>query len=78
MIHDILDACEEALKTDGNPESACWLASLMVEMKIWRASEHDVRAAIEKDINEFGELSRFARVAGDEYILRAWTSHRGK
>jgi DNA-directed RNA polymerase delta subunit len=43
-------------------------------MKLWKASEHDVRAALEKDIAEFGEESRFAKVADDEYALRSWTT----
>ena len=32
----------------GVPQSPFWLASQIVEMKMWRASEHDVRAALSK------------------------------
>ena len=72
MINEILDACREVLEINGNPESPHWLASLMVEMKMWRASEHDVRAALEKDIRENGERSRFVKLADDEWALRSW------
>jgi hypothetical protein len=72
MIHDILDACREVLEINGDPQSAYWLASQMVEMRMWRASEHDVRAALEENISEFGERSLFVKVEGDEYALRSW------
>ena len=72
MINDILDACREVLEINGDPQSAYWLASQMVEMRMWRASEHDVRAALEKDIATLGERSLFVKVADDEYALRAW------
>ncbi len=72
MIGDILDACREVLEINGDPQSAYWLASQMVEMRMWRASEHDVRAALDQDIDEKGERSLFARVADDEYALSSW------
>ena len=71
MISDILDACREVLEINGDPQTAYWLASQMVEMRMWRASEHDVRAALEKDIGKLGERSLFVKVADDEYALRA-------
>ena len=73
MISDILDACRVVLEINGDPQSAYWLASQMVEMRMWRASEHDVRAALEEDIAKLGERSLFVKVADDEYALRAWS-----
>ena len=73
MINSLLDACGEVLAINGEPQSAYWLASQMVEMRMWRASEHDVRAALDQDIVENGESSRFVKVANDEYALRSWT-----
>ena len=48
------------------------LASQMMEMRLWRASEYDVRAALDQDIDEKGERSLFVRVADDEYALGSW------
>ena len=76
MIDGILDACREVLEINGDPQSAYWLASQMVEMRLWRASEHDVRAALEQDIAKLGERSLFVQVADDEYALRAWQSRK--
>ena len=45
----------------------------MDEMRLWKASEHDVRAALEKDLQEWGEKSQFVKTADDEYALRSWT-----
>ena len=73
MINSLLDACGEVLVINGEPQSAYWLASQMVEMRMWRASEHDVRAVLDQDIVEKGECSRFVKVANDEYALRSWT-----
>ena len=73
MIDSILDACREMLEINGDPQSSYWLASQRVEMRLWRASEHDVRAALEKDISGLGERSQFVKVADDEYALRSWT-----
>lgn len=47
MIYTVLDAIEIVLKEQGEPQSPFWLASLMDERKLWKASEHDVRAALE-------------------------------
>ena len=41
---------------------------------MWSASEHDVRAALEKSINELGEESRFIEIAEDQWALRSWES----
>jgi hypothetical protein len=45
---------------------------MMIEMKLWKASEQTVRAALEKDIARFGERSRFARMADSMYALKVW------
>ena len=71
MIDTILDACHEVLKINGDPQSAYWLASQMMEMRLWRASEYDVRAALDQDIDEKGECSLFVKHANDEYALRS-------
>ena len=44
------------------------------EMKLWRASEADVRDALTKDIGRFGEESLFVRIDADTFTLRAWQS----
>ena len=61
-MYTILDAIEFALEEQGEPQSPYWLASQMMEGRLWRASEHDVRAALEKDMKEWGEKSQFVRV----------------
>lgn len=71
MICTIIEAMEFALETQGEPQSPDWLASQMNEMRLWRASEHEVRAALEKDISEWGGRSQFVKVAEDEWGLRA-------
>jgi DNA-directed RNA polymerase delta subunit len=43
-----------------------------MEMKLWRASEADVRDALKKDFEEHGERSRFVFVGDDEFALRSW------
>ena len=73
MIHSITDAIEYVLEAQGEPQSPYWLSSQMDEMRLWRASEHDVRAALEKDMQEWGEKSQFVKMADDEYALRSWT-----
>jgi len=45
-----------------------------MEMKLWRASEADVRAALNKDIRQRGEQSGFLQIADDESALRLWTA----
>lgn len=71
MIDTILDACREVLEIHGDPQSPYWLAPQMVEIKMWRASEQKVRAALEKDI-EVGERSLFVKVGEVEWALRSW------
>lgn len=73
MIETILDACQFILIEQGEPQSSYWLASQMMEMKLWRASEADVRDALGRDIAKHGESSRFVSLANDEFALRAWT-----
>lgn len=73
MIHTLLDACEFILEDQGEPQSSFWLASQIMELKLWRASEADVRNAITKDIKKYGEDSLFIKVADDEFALRSWT-----
>jgi DNA-directed RNA polymerase delta subunit len=75
VIHTILDACREVLEINGEPQSPYWLASQMVEMRMWKASEQWVRRSLEKDIQGFGENSRFMKVAEDEWALRSWNDH---
>jgi len=73
MLDSLLDACEIILKEQGDPQTCFWLASQAMEMKLWRASEADVRDALNKDIEKHGKSSRFGRTADDEFALRAWT-----
>ncbi len=73
MIYTILEAIEYALEAQGDPQSPYWLSSQMDEMRLWRASEHDVRAALEKDMKEWGEKSQFVKMADGEYALRSWS-----
>ncbi len=49
----------------------------MMEMRLWRASEADVQAALIKDIDQHGSSSRFMRGGEDEFALRAWTADQG-
>ena len=72
MIESLLDACQFVLENMGEPQSSYWLASQVMEMKLWRASEADVRAALTRDIEEYGERSRFLFVGEDEFALRSW------
>ncbi|HTU22427.1 MAG TPA: HTH domain-containing protein [Gemmataceae bacterium] len=72
MIESLLDACQFVLEDLGEPQSSYWLASQVMEMKLWRASEADVRAALTKDIKEHGERSRFLFAGDDEFALRSW------
>ena len=71
-IHTLLDACEFILEDQGEPQSSFWLASQIEEIKLWRASEADVREALSKDIAAHGEASLFIKVADDEFALRSW------
>jgi len=72
MIDSLLDACQFILDDQGEPQSSYWLASQVVEMRLWRASEADVRDALSKDIAKHGESSRFVVLPDDEFALRAW------
>jgi hypothetical protein len=72
MIETLLDACQFVLENLGEPQSSYWLASQVVEVKLWRASKADVRDALNRDIERHGGRSRFVRVADDEYALRSW------
>jgi DNA-directed RNA polymerase delta subunit len=71
MIESLLDACEFVLKEQGEPQSSYWLASQIKEMKLWRASEADVRNALNKDIAKLGESCRFVALPDDEFALRS-------
>ena len=72
MINTIIDVIEIVLKEQGEPQSPFWLASQLEEMRLWRASEHDVRAALEQDVKESGEKSQFVKPVDDEWGLRSW------
>ncbi len=72
MIESLLDASQFVLEDQGEPQSSYWLASQVVEMKLWRASEAEVRAALTKDIEEHGGRSRFVFVGDDAFALRSW------
>jgi len=43
-----------------------------MKMKLWRASEADVRDALSKGIAKFGESSRFVALPDEEFALRSW------
>ena len=72
MVETLLDACQFVLEDQGEAQSSYWLASIMLEMKLWRASESQVRAALDRDIAKFGEDSPFVKVVEDLYALRSW------
>ena len=72
IIETLLDNCQCVLEDQGEPQSSYWLASQVMEMKFWQASEADVRAALQKNIEEYGERSRFVFVGYDEFTLRSW------
>jgi hypothetical protein len=72
MIHTLLDACRYVLEDLGEAQSSYWLASQVMEMKLWRASEPQVRRALDKDIETHGESSLFVKVGEDQYALRSW------
>src|SRR5438067_10329846 len=74
IIDGLLDACQFVLEDQGEPQSSYWLASQIVEMKLWRASEAEVQDALNKDIQRLGEHSRFVRLSDDEFALRSWTT----
>ncbi len=70
-IRTLLDACRFVLEHQGEAQSASWLASIMEEMKLWRASESRVRAALDRDIQQNGESSLFVKAGDDQYGLRS-------
>ena len=72
MIDTLLDACQFVLENQGEPQSCYWLALQIMEMKLWRTSEADVRDALSKDIAKQGQSSRFVPLANDEFALRSW------
>ena len=72
MVETLLDACQFVLEDQGEAQSSYWLASIMLETKLWRASESRVRAALDRDIEEHGESSPYVKVAEDLYALRSW------
>jgi hypothetical protein len=74
MIESLLDACQFVLVDQGEPQSSYWLASQVMEMKLWRASEADVRDGLQKDIKEHGERSRFVSTGNDQFALRSWNT----
>ena len=59
MTDTLLDACQFVLENQGEPQSSYWLASQIMEMKLWRASEADVRDALNKDIGVSGHNATF-------------------
>jgi hypothetical protein len=73
MIDTLLDACQFVLENPGEPQSSYWLASQIMEMKLWRTSEADVREAPNQDIAKYGESFRFVPLAEDKFALRSWT-----
>ncbi len=50
MIQTLLDACRFVLEDQGEAQSSYWLASIMMEMKLWQVSESQVRRALDKEI----------------------------
>jgi hypothetical protein len=72
MINTLLDACSYILEDQGEAQSTYWLSSIMNEMKLGRASESQVRIAVDKDIEQFGESSTFVKVCEDLYAQRSW------
>ncbi|MBI2803757.1 MAG: hypothetical protein HYX68_02080 [Planctomycetes bacterium] len=75
-IDSLLDACELVLQEQGEPQSSYWLASQVMEMELWRASEADVRDALGKDIAKLGQSSRFVALPDDEFALRSWSEEK--
>jgi DNA-directed RNA polymerase delta subunit len=73
MSRTLLDVCRFILEDQGEPQSSDWLTSQAEEMKLWRASEGEIRRALNKDIENHGESSLFVKVGEDEYALRSWT-----
>ena len=72
MIETLLDACRFILEDQGEALSSYRLSSITLETKLWRASESQVRIALDRDIEQYGEDSPFVKVAEDLYALRSW------
>ena len=75
MIDTLLDACQYVLEVQGEAQSSYWLSSIMLEMKLWRASEVQVRRALDRDIKKFGDSSPFVKVdsRGHDRVVPART-----
>jgi hypothetical protein len=71
MILTLLDACRYVLDELSESQSSYWLASQVVEMKLWRASESQVRRALDRNIEAHGESSLSVKVGEDECVLAA-------
>jgi hypothetical protein len=71
MSETLLDSCRFVLEDQGEAQSSYWLSSIMLETKLWRASESQVRVALDRDIEEHGEDSPFVMVAQGLYALRS-------
>ena len=78
MLETLLDACRFILEDQGEAQRPYWLASQADEMRLWRASESEVRRAHNMDIKEPGESSQFVKVGEDEYAFRSWTTGPGR
>lgn len=72
MIHSLVDACELILNDQGEPQTSFWLASQIMETRLWKCTEAGVRRALNADIKACGESSRFVRIAADTFALRSW------
>ena len=72
MITSLADACHFVLVQLGEPQTSFWLASQVIETKLWRATEAGVRRALREDIRRHGELSRFVELEEDLFALTAW------
>ena len=49
MINTIVDACRYVLEDQGEAQTSYRRSSIMMEVKLWRASESQVRVALERD-----------------------------
>jgi len=72
-IDTLLDACQFVLEDQGEPQSSYWLASQIMELKLRRTSEGEVRDVLSKDIAKHDQSSRFVPLADDMFALRSWT-----
>lgn len=70
MIHTLLDAIQFILQEQGEPQSCSCISSQLMELKLWRASEADVRDGLTKDIKRLQAESRFIQVDDDSFALR--------